>query len=314
MEKKKINLEVALPFLILAVMLGIFAISTQGKIFSLNSMKSLIQQTLSLIIASLGMLFVAAIGGCDISQGSLAGLCAAITAFVASEYSIPLAVILSVMVGLLSGLFLGFVNAKLRVPSFMVSLAMMIALRAMVSSVLGNKSVILPAGYLVLDNFAVIVPVVIILIAIITYVFHYTPFGIGCQAIGENERAVMFTGINVTKLKIGAYAMSGLMTGIAAVFILARVGGSSNVIGMGFEMRIMTAIYIGGIPVTGGFASKAYKVVVGAFIIQLLENGLLLSNVAGSVTQLIRGFVLLFVVFIMVKAFRHSKAAGSAAL
>ena len=292
-------------------MVVIFSISTQGKLFTITSMRTLVKQTLNLIIAGLGMLFVAAVGGCDITQGSLSGLCAAVAAFLATS-NIPLAIICSIGIGLLSGTFLGVVNAKFRVPSFMVSLAMMIGLRAMVSQVLGNKSVILPLSYLVLDDFKVSVTVVIVLILIIAYIFHYTPFGAGCQAIGENEKAVGFAGVNVDKFKIGAYAMSGLMTGIAAVFILARVGGSSNVIGLGFEMRIMMALYIGGVPVAGGVGSKVYKVVVGAFIIQLLESGLLLSNVAGAMTQLIRGFVLLFVVFIMVQVNKKARIAASA--
>ncbi len=312
MTKKRVfNIEVLIPFIILAVMVVIFAVSTQGKLFTAASLRTLVKQTISLMIAGLGMLFVAAIGGCDITQGSLAGLCAAVTAF-AATYSIPLAICLSILIGLVSGTFLGVVNAKFRVPSFMVSLAMMIGLRAMVSQVLGNNSVILPIPYLILDDFKVSVTVLLILIVVITYIFHYTAFGAGCQAIGENEKAVKFAGVHVDKFKIGAYAMSGLMTGIAAVFILARVGGSSNVIGLGFEMRIMMALYIGGVPVAGGFASKVYKVVVGAFIIQLLESGLLLSNVAGAMTQMIRGFVLLFVVFIMVRINKRARAAAGA--
>lgn len=313
MNKLKKNFEIILPFLILAVMILIFAISTEGKIFTVSSLKSLVKQTLNLIIAGLGLLFVAAVGGCDITQGSLVGLCAAVAAFAASEFNVPLAILLSVLIGVISGFILGAINVKFKVPSFMVSLAMMIALRAMVSSVLGNKSVILPPEYLVLDKFYVNVPVVIVLILVIAYVFHYTPFGNSCQAVGENEQAVKFAGVNVSKTKIGAFIMSGLMSGIAAVFVLARVGGSSNVIGLGFEMRIMMALYIGGIPVEGGFGSKVYKVVIGAFIIQLLESGLVLSNVAGSLTQLVRGLVLLGVVFIMERVNKKMKTLQAAA-
>lgn len=300
-KKIKDNIEVLLPFMILVIMIIVFAVSTKGQIFAENSLRTLIKQTLNLIIAGLGLVFVASMGGTDITQGSLVGLCAAIAAFIGFNYSIPLAFLCAIITGLVSGLFLGVTNAIFKVPSFMVSLAMLIGLRAMVSSVLGNRSVILPDAFRMLDKLYVTVPTVIILFIIISYIFNYTPFGASCRAIGENENAVKFAGINVTAIKIGAFVMSGLLTGIASLFVLARVGGSSNVLGIGFEMRILMAMYIGGIPVAGGNSSKIYKVLVGAFMITLLESGLVMSGFAGSITQLARGLVLLSVVFITVK-------------
>ena len=140
----------------------------------------------------------------------------------------------------------------------------------------------------------------IILIVIVWYVFNYTPFGAYCRAIGENENAVKFAGVPVTKIKIIAFGLSGLFTGIASVFVLARVGGCSTTLGLGFEMRVMMAMFIGGIPVEGGSGTRLYKMIVGAFMITLLENGLVLTGSSGSITQLIRGIVLLAVVYITI--------------
>ena len=85
---------------------------------------------------------------------------------------------------------------------------------------------------------------------------------------------------------------------MAALFTIARVGGTNNTIGSGFEMRIMMALYIGGVPVRGGAGSKVYKLVFGAPTIVLLENGLVLCGASGGVTQLIRGIVLLVAVWL----------------
>ena len=298
MKKVKDNFETLLPFTILVLMVIFFAAITKGNIFSVNSFRTLIKQTLNIIIAGLGGIFVTSMGGTDITQGSLVGLCAAFAAAIGADISVPLAMAVSVAVGIASGLFVGVVNAKFKVPSFMVSLAMLIALRAMVSTALGNRSVILPEALRQLDQFYISVPVVIILIVLISYLFNYTRFGSYCRAIGENENAVKFTGVNVTLIKIAAFGLLG----IAALFVLARVGGSSNVMGVGFEMRIMMAMFIGGIPVSGGMGTKIYKMQIGAFMITLLESGLVMAGCSGSITQLIRGIVLLVVVLITIKA------------
>lgn len=309
MKKIKDNFEALLPFLILAVMVILFSILTGGQIFAVNSLRTLVKQTLNIILAGLGMTFVVALGGTDITQGSLVGLCAAFAASIGADYSIPMAFVASILVGTASGMFLGVVNARFKVPSFMASLAMLIALRAMVSSILGSRSVILPEALRRLDQFYISVPVVIILALIICYLFNFTPFGAYCRAIGENENAVKFAGVNVTLVKIAAFAMSGLMTGIAALFVLARVGGSSNILGVGFEMRIMMAMFIGGIPVSGGSGTKIHKMLIGAFMITLLESGLVMSGCSGSITQLIRGIVLLAVVYITIQTKKRLAAA-----
>ena len=118
MKKIKDNFEALLPFLILAVLAVLFSILTGGRIFAVGSLRTLVKQTLNIIIAGLGMTFVTAMGGTDITQGSLVGLCAAFAASIGADYSIPLAVAASVLAGIVSGLFLGVVNARFKVVSY----------------------------------------------------------------------------------------------------------------------------------------------------------------------------------------------------
>lgn len=298
MKKQGRNIETMLPFLILVLMLVIFTITSKGSIFSGKNLLVILKQTLNTIIAALGMLFVAALGGTDITQGSLIGFAGACGTVAALRYGFVPGILIAVLCGLCSGLFLGTVNAKFKVQSFMVSLAMLIALRALGTVAMGGSTsgLTVPDSIKALDNNAIKIPVVILLIMVVSYVFNKTPFGTYCRAIGENENAVKFAGINVTKIKIIAFALSGLFTGIASMFVLARVGGCSTTLGLGFEMRVMMAMFIGGVPVEGGDGTKLYKIILGAFTITLLENGLVLTGTSGSVTQLIRGIVLLAVV------------------
>lgn len=298
--KIKNNPDVLLPVIIFFCMLVIFSITTGGGIFQPSNLMVILEQTLNTLIAGLGMLFVAGLGGTDITQGSLVGFAGACCTVAALNLGLVPAVLAALTAGLLSGLFQGIINARFKVPSFMCSLAMLIALRAMATVAMGGSSsgLTVPGFIKAMDGNAVKITVVLVLIVIVAYVFNCTPFGAYCRAIGENENAVKFSGVNVTKIKVIAFALSGLFTGIASIFVLARVGGCSTTLGLGFEMRVMMAMFIGGIPVEGGSGTKLYKMVAGAFMITLLENGLVLTGSSGATTQLVRGIVLLAVVYL----------------
>lgn len=308
----KKNFDILFPFIILFVMLLFFSITTSGTIFSGSNLLVIVKQTLNIIIASLGMIFVAALGGTDITQGSLVGFSGACGTVVALNYGLVPAVFTVIICGTASGLFLGIVNAKLKVPSFMCSLAMLIALRSMSTVAMGGSTsgLVVPDFIIALDNLAIKIPIVLGLIVIVSYVFHFTPFGAKCRAIGENENAMKFTGISVSHVKIFAFLLSGLFTGIASLFVLARVGGCSTTLGLGFEMQVMMAMFIGGIPVSGGAGTKLYKIIVGVFTINILENGLVLTGSSGALTQLIRGIVLLGVVYLTILAKAQLEKSG----
>lgn len=298
--KLKKQSDVVLPVLFLLVMLIVFGITTGGNIFTGSNLLVILKQTLNVIIAGLGMIFVAAMGATDITQGSLVGFAGACATVVAISYGMVPSILMAVAAGTASGIFLGLVNARFKVPSFMCSLAMLIALRALSTVAMGGSTSghVIPEFIIALDELAIKIPVVIILIVIVAYVFHFTPFGANCRAVGENENAMRFAGINVTRTKVIAFALSGLFTGIASIFVLARVGGCSTTLGLGFEMQIMMAMFIGGIPVSGGSGTKLYKILIGAFTINILENGLVLTGSSGAITQLLRGIVLLAVVYL----------------
>lgn len=301
-SKIKNNPDIMLPVVIFCGMLLIFSITTRGSIFQGTNLVAILEQTLNTVIAGLGMIFVASLGATDITQGSLVGFAGACCTVAALGMGLLPAIVAALAAGLVSGIFQGIINARFKVPSFMCSLAMLIALRAMATVAMGGSSsgLTVPDFIKVMDNNGLKLGVVIVLIIIIWYVFNKTRFGAYCRGIGENENAMKFSGVSVTKIKIMAFALSGLFTGIASMFVLARVGGCSTTLGLGFEMRVMMAMFIGGIPVEGGSGTKLYKMVTGAFMITLLENGLVLTGSSGATTQLVRGIVLLAVVYLTI--------------
>ena len=276
MKEKKFNfnLNAWLPVLIFVLIFAIFAILTHGMILSFNNLLDIFNQSVATIIAALGMLFVAAMGGTDITAGVVVALagCFGLMAAQDTGHSF-LFVIVSILIGIASGLLMGYVNAKRKVNSFMASLALLIAYRAVVNLVLSNKSYYLPDNLYVIDNVGFKVVAVIILIAIVVYIWNFT-------RLGNYVRGI-------------AFVVSGLMFAIAGIFTVARLGGTSNTMGSGFEMKVMMALFIGGVPVQGGEGSKVYKLVFGALTITMLEKGLVLCGLESGVTQLVRGLVLL---------------------
>lgn len=139
------------------------------------------------------------------------------------------------------------------------------------------------------------IPFIIILLILMTYLFEYTKIGIYSKAIGENELCSKISGINVVKIKCIGFMISGALAGITGVFMMFRTGGANNMLGKGFEMRVIMALLLGSVPVVGGMDSKMFKVVIGALTVLALENGLSVSGISGGLYQLIEGIMLVVV-------------------
>lgn len=296
MKKAKISYQDLVPFIILAVMLVIFGIATGGSMFSSSNMKGMFNQAACIIMAGFGMVFATTMGATDITHGALlclsGGLGCMAAAALGGWATFPVAILL----GIGSGLILGTCNAVFRASSFMMSLALLIAYKAMNSLIFNSVVVSAPRSLKFIDGIGFKLAVVVILFLITLYIYNYMPYGTHLKAVGENENAVKHCGINIRRVKMIAFVISGIMCAIAAVFNAVRVGGITNQIGTGFEMNVMMAMFIGGIPVEGGMKSKLYKLVIGAFTIIILTNGLMLCGASGGLTQLIKGIILLAVV------------------
>jgi len=298
-KKLKLDLRVLAPLSILVLVVVLFTILTKGALLSAYNLQNILNQTIPTIIAGMGMIFVISMGGTDISHGSLVALSGGLAVIAATKLSSALLFPVAILVGAASGTFVGFVNTKFKVPSFMITLSMNIALRALVNVIIGAQTFQMPKSSRVLINsipFKLIA--IIVLLVIITYIFNYTRFGLYVKSIGENENAVRYAGIKVNKVKIFAFVISGIMASIAGIFTVARVGGVNNTLASSFEMRIMMALFVAGVPVKGGLESKLYKLFIGAPLITILESGMVLCGVSGSLTQAVRGLVLICAVYL----------------
>ena len=292
-RKWKLDVNALMPIYILAFILIVFALLTRGKLLAADNLSNIVNQSIPYFICGLGMLFVAAIGGPDITCGSLIGLAGALAGMAVTKISFLLLFPVAILVGLAVGLLNGLIVCKLKVPSFMVTLSMLIALRACVNWLLQTSNIICTRQMLVFNQSVVKIPFVIALLAVFGYIFRFTPFGTYLRAIGENEQAFTYTGISLHKIKIAAYMISGMMAGIAGIFVMVRNGGSSNTMGSSMEMKVMLCLFLASIPVQGGSGTRLYKMIVGVLTYFVLDNGLTLMGGSTIVNQLIRGIVLI---------------------
>jgi ribose transport system permease protein len=293
------------PFIAFIAVFVFFAIASDGIMVSSYNLKLLINQSLVTIIVGCGALFVVAQGSIDLSVGVNLAFTAVISAHLcivtgSAILFIPAMLIVSTGIGLLNGVIV----SKFKVPSFMTTIAMLIGLRGVINyiqTIVGPERI--PEAYKILVQDNVRFPIFFLIIIIMAYLFEYTKLGKYSKAIGENETVAKFVGIPVTKMKILAFVISGLLTGVGSIFSVTTLGGTSQTMGVFFEMQVAMAIYFGGVLVTGGTSARIYKVVLGSLTITTIVNGLAIIGKAESqISESVEGILLLVILFVTILA------------
>ncbi|MCF0229087.1 MAG: ABC transporter permease [Parasporobacterium sp.] len=292
--KKTFPWLTVVPFMILAAIIIIMGfVAGWGTMYAGNNIEALFNQAFNWMVAGLGMVFVTTIGSTDITHGALLCLAGGLGCYAGQAWGVWAMVPVALLVGIASGALLGILNTKFKANTFMMSLALMLAYKGLNGSLFLNKRAVCPEGIKFIDNVWFKIIFLIILFLVVLFVYNYTPFGTYLKGIGENETAMKHVGFNVSKVKFAAFVISGLLCALASVFNSARLGGFDNKAGVSFEMNVMMVMFIGGIPVSGGMKSQLYKIIIGAFTIIILQNGLKVANIEAGYVQLIMGIVLL---------------------
>lgn len=266
-----------------------------------RSLGNLLDQTMQTVLAACGALFVVSQGSTDLSVGvnlALAGVIGVWTAHITGIGWLMIPVAL--LTGLLVGVFNGVIVSKCKVSSFMLTLAMLIGVRGLVNFLQTKTGVQeLPDSLSFLRSFPVKTILFLIIVSVMAYTFEFTKTGRYSRAIGENETVVKFVGVPVDRLKIMAFALSGLMAGAGAVFSVASVGSTSQQMGAFLEIRVIMALFLGGVLVTGGSSARFCKLLLGSFSIQIIVNGLALIGKSDTqISQAVQGVLLLAVLFL----------------
>lgn len=291
--------------LVALVLVCIFATMRYEAFLTPENLLNVVRQNSMLGLVALGMTFVILTGGIDLSVGSLlavAGVVAADLAGRGSGLAIAAAVGFTAMLGLINGL----VIAKARIQPFIVTLAMMIAARGLALASTGEQSVRvdrLSEGFTWLGRGWIgplPVPVAILALAFVIgwVVLNHTRFGRHVYALGDNEEAARLMGLNVDRVTIGVYALSGAMAGLAGVILASRLGAGQPVAGTGWELDAIAAVVVGGTLLTGGQGNVG-STLVGVLLLGVIFN---LFNLEGTISSwwqwVLRGVFLLVVVLI----------------
>ncbi|MBQ7846229.1 MAG: ABC transporter permease [Clostridia bacterium] len=285
------------PVIALAVILVVFTFLSGGKIWTAKNLQSVLNTMIPYCIGGAGLLFASAQGSSNMSVGSTLAFSAAVGAWVSNQVGFWAFVPTCLIVGLLCGCFIGWFITTFKVSSLMVTLAMLIALRALVTLITNGSSIFVDFAVMQFNNLEIKLPIFLVLMVGFWYLFEHTKLGYFSRCIGENEVVGKFSGIPVNKYKVIAYALAGLMAGVVAVFNVANICGASATMGNFFEMTCMIAMYVGGVPIRGGSKSRFYKLIIGAVTLAFLSNGLTISRVNSAYSELIQGVILLSVVF-----------------
>ena len=241
----------------------------------------------------------------DLSVASMMGLSAcALGWFVESGMSMTMALIASITIGAVGGAFNGFWITVVKLPSLVVTLAMLIGFRGLARVLIGDRSIkmfpqwfedlgqqplFLNIPFSVMIFMAVLICVVIIL--------EYTGFGRHIYTIGINQNVALYSGINVARVKMLLFIFSGIISAIAGILYAARLGTVRGDMGLGFELDIITIVLLGGVSIFGGSGS-IYGVILSILIVLYLRNGMSLSNITGHLQTGVIGVLLILSVLI----------------
>jgi len=292
----------------LVLICAIFA-ATAPHFASYGNFTNILTQISINTVISVGMTFVILLGGIDLSVGSVLALSTIVAGLTITNKALPvgaailLAVVASAVVGALCGLFNGFVSTRWKIHSFVVTLGMLNIARGAALQISDSRTIFsFPAVFNRFGTETVFgIPIIFImalaLVILGSFVLNKTVFGRMLYAIGNNEEAVRLSGHNTSVYKITAFTLCGASVGVAGIMYMLRLNMASPILGVGFELNAIAAVVIGGTSMMGGKGSLI-GTFLGASIIGVLNNGLLLLGMGDFARQIVTGLIIVAAVVI----------------
>jgi ribose/xylose/arabinose/galactoside ABC-type transport system permease subunit len=271
----------------------ILALATDA-FFTQSNLGNVLRQNAFTAILAAGMSLVILTGGIDLSVGSVVGLAGVLSADVLFRGgSLPAGVAVGLLLGLTVGTFNGLAVTKLRVPPFIVTLAMMLLVRGAAYKYTDARTISgLPPSFAALSQGALAAAIMAAVFALAWLLLMRTAFGRHVYATGGNAEAAWLAGIRVHRVLLAVYALCGLCAGLAGVLVASRLNAGYPKAGEFYELDAVTAVVVGGTSLFGGRGS-IWGTLAGAFFIGILNNGLNLFHVETYDQLMVKGVVLL---------------------
>ena len=292
---------------VLAGMVALFS-SLSEYFWSAETFITIANEIPALAVMAVGMSFVLIIAGIDLSVGSVMALAAAISAaaIVQWGWTVPAAAALALATGLVCGTITGTIAVAWRLPSFIVSLGMLEAVRGSAYLVtdsrtqyVGDAISWLSAPFLggIFGGISVAFMLALLLVIVAQLVLSHTVFGRCVVGIGTNEEAMRLAGVDPRPIRIAVFAVTGLLAGLAGLMQSARLEAADPNAGAGIELQVIAAVVIGGTSLMGGRGSVV-NTAFGVLIIAVLEAGLAQVGASEPSKRIITGGVIVAAVII----------------
>lgn len=312
--KKLYNLIYQNKMLIILILMVALMSTLSNVFFTSENLLNIIEQISINLILAAGMTFVIISGGIDLSVGAILAAGGVVAASIVKSGGSPwMAVIAAVLVGAVLGLINGLPIAKLAVPPFIITLAMMTIARGIAYVYVDGQPIVgLPESFLKIDQGTFLsisnsIWIMVIVLIVSQILLRYTKLGRYVYYVGGNEEAARVSGINVSRIKIFVYTLSGLLSGIAGVILTSRINSGQPQAGLSYELDAIAAVIIGGTSLNGGTGAIS-GTIVGAAIIGVINNGLNLLNVSSFYQMIIKGLVIAAAVILDIRTNQKKKS------
>jgi ribose transport system permease protein len=272
---------------------------------TLNNLLTVALQTSIISFIGVGVTFVIITAGIDLGIGSVIALSGVATglAMNAGCPSLP-AILLGLVVGIICGLFNGFVISNMKLPPFIATLGTMMIARGLALYITNAAPITVSSPFFDLlggtipgTNFPVPIIIMILVALVFAFVLNKTRLGRYAYAIGSNEEAARLSGLKIKRTKYMLYAISGLLAALAGIVLASRLSTAQATAGNAYELDAIASAVIGGTSLNGGVGT-IMGTMIGAFIIGVLRNGLNMLGVSSFIQSIVIGGVLIVAVYI----------------
>ena len=291
-----------LPWITLLVLVAIVG-ATDANFLRPVNLIAMVGDIMPLFIMALGMTFAIYIGGIDLSAQSVANMTTVVATVALPTLGLSAALV-CMIAGLLFGALSGFVTTKLYVPSFVSTLAVGGAAYSLAQYLSGQRALYMDAtlrdasfGWMVGRTAGIPHEIFLggLLLLITWFIQRRTTFGRALKAVGAGELAAVASGLNVTTIKVAAFAVSGLLAAIAGLLFSVKLSGGAPTLANGFLLPAIVAVLVGGTPLTGGVGG-VINTLIGTLIVAVIRSSMLYFEIDATMQQLVFGIILIIAI------------------
>jgi rhamnose transport system permease protein len=296
---RRVSWETMLAGLLVIAILG--GALVNRDFLTVENWSNLLANFVEIALTALPLSLIVITGEIDLSVASILGLSSSLLGLLwEAKVAMPLAILLCLLLGAAAGALNGFLIVRFRLPSLAVTIGTLALFRGFAYILLGDKAVAdFPPGYTAFGIGVIpftFIPMPFALFIILAVVFwillHHTTVGRRLYAIGGNQTAALFSGVDLKRLKMLLFIASGTISALAGIVYTFRFSSSRADNGTGFELSAIAAVFLGGVTVQGGKGTVT-GVVLSLLLIGIINNVLTLADVANEILRIVTGSLLI---------------------